>query len=373
MHDRNHYVVDEMTQLPPHLLPPPYLVDIDGTAHSARHQEAILKLFRPIEQARQKRRRSENAVDDDDYDEYMRNLLSQIKHKHMFRHGRGVESGNSYQDRNALVRLSTRRVTEDSQMVPLGSSASSRGVSGSLENGLCSTDGLASQALPTYSAREEIGGVASNESATSVVEEGSSLVNGQFGSVAKEGIAAPLCDDETKANSDNRPVTVGSDNGLMVPGETQPSGMGASASDTLRVASTREAWRGSTHGKRVANGRRAVGVLQTRQEEASIDGELAGREEGSVEVTEGSPEGENSQNMCSSLIYSLGLSETETKRSLSLWQNRVIVRHLDSARIAADQARCRQLYEDEETEYSVQIMRGREIAAAKVREGSWLS
>jgi hypothetical protein len=39
--DANHYVLDEQTQQPPHLMPPPFLVDIDGNPHSARYQRLV--------------------------------------------------------------------------------------------------------------------------------------------------------------------------------------------------------------------------------------------------------------------------------------------------------------------------------------------
>ena len=77
MRDRNQYVVDEQTQLPPHLLPPPYLVNIDGHAHPACYQEALLRQVRPVEQVKQER----TAEEMDDYDEYMKKHLLKVKHQ----------------------------------------------------------------------------------------------------------------------------------------------------------------------------------------------------------------------------------------------------------------------------------------------------
>ena len=39
--DINHYVIDEQTQCPPHLMPPPFLVDIDGNPHEPRFQRLV--------------------------------------------------------------------------------------------------------------------------------------------------------------------------------------------------------------------------------------------------------------------------------------------------------------------------------------------
>ena len=76
MRDRNHFVVDEQSQRPPHLLPPPYLVNIDGHAHPARHQEALLRQMRPVKPVRRVFTEHELV---EDYDEFMRVRLNKIK------------------------------------------------------------------------------------------------------------------------------------------------------------------------------------------------------------------------------------------------------------------------------------------------------
>ena len=75
MQDRNHFVVDEQSQLPPHLLPPPYLVDVDGHPHPSKYQEGILKLIRPA-----KRDKLDWAVEElEDYDSYMQRHSAAIR------------------------------------------------------------------------------------------------------------------------------------------------------------------------------------------------------------------------------------------------------------------------------------------------------
>ena len=39
--DANNYVLDEQTQMAPHLMPPPFLVDVDGNPHTANYQMLI--------------------------------------------------------------------------------------------------------------------------------------------------------------------------------------------------------------------------------------------------------------------------------------------------------------------------------------------
>ena len=75
MQDRNHFVVDEQSQLPPHLLPPPYLVDVDGHPHPSKCQEGILKQIRPA-----KRDKLDWAVEElEDYDSYMQRHSAAIR------------------------------------------------------------------------------------------------------------------------------------------------------------------------------------------------------------------------------------------------------------------------------------------------------
>ena len=78
MRDRNHIVVDERSQVPPHLLPPPYLVDIDGHPHPARYQEAILKQLRPVQSGSH----ATIVMEIEEYDECMNRLhpMSSTRH-----------------------------------------------------------------------------------------------------------------------------------------------------------------------------------------------------------------------------------------------------------------------------------------------------
>jgi len=39
--DMNNYVLDEQTQLAPHLMPPPFLVDVDGNPYPPRIQRLV--------------------------------------------------------------------------------------------------------------------------------------------------------------------------------------------------------------------------------------------------------------------------------------------------------------------------------------------
>jgi bromodomain and WD repeat domain-containing protein 1/3 len=41
MRDANNYVLDEQTQQPPHLMPPPFLVDIDGNPYPPMFQKLV--------------------------------------------------------------------------------------------------------------------------------------------------------------------------------------------------------------------------------------------------------------------------------------------------------------------------------------------
>lgn len=41
LRDAQHHVVDEQTQIMPHLMPPPFLVDADGNPHPSRFQRFV--------------------------------------------------------------------------------------------------------------------------------------------------------------------------------------------------------------------------------------------------------------------------------------------------------------------------------------------
>jgi bromodomain and WD repeat domain-containing protein 1/3 len=75
MRDRNHYVIDEQAQVPPHLLPPPYLVDIDGHPHPLKYQQPIINLIRPARGTHE----DKMADDMEDYDGYMKRHFNRIK------------------------------------------------------------------------------------------------------------------------------------------------------------------------------------------------------------------------------------------------------------------------------------------------------
>ena len=80
-------MVDEQSQRPPHLLPPPYLVDIDGHAHPARHQEALLRHMRPVKPDKP----DSTEGEEEDYDEFMRRRLNRVTLGGVeFRHARST-------------------------------------------------------------------------------------------------------------------------------------------------------------------------------------------------------------------------------------------------------------------------------------------
>jgi hypothetical protein len=126
---------------------------------------------------------------------------------------------------------------------------------------------------------------------------------------------------------------------------------------------------GGRAGERV-RGRAGEGV--GRQEGGRVVGEERGGErirrqvgEGGreehmvVDVEENSQDGMNIQNMLSSLVYSLGLNEMETKQIISLWHNRTIVPPLDPAYLSHELARREQLFREEHSNFELQTSRAR--------------
>ena len=81
-----------------------------------------------------------------------------------------------------------------------------------------------------------------------------------------------------------------------------------------------------------------------------------------MDVDEGSQDSQSSQNMLSSLVYSLGLTEHETKQAISLWHNRTIIPQLDLADVSAELLKRRQLYWEEEQNYEEQCRKAELLA-----------
>ena len=112
-----------------------------------------------------------------------------------------------------------------------------------------------------------------------------------------------------------------------------------------------------------AQGKGTVGVQDegTTTEGGGIrnDGAVEGgrREEEAesmeVEVVEEQSQNglQNVQNMLSSLVYSLGLGQMETKRLISLWHSRVIIPPLGHTQLAHDLARRQELYRQEQLNF----------------------
>ena len=152
-------MVDEQSQLPPHLLPPPYLVDVDGHPHPSKYQEGILKLIRPARQVKH-----EWAAEElEDYDEYMQRHSAAIrKQSGRLAESRGREKGGSgVADTEEKVKDSqVEQVTsspqtsftgtctvgsgnEDSRMEENGSESATKGTATSG----CGSDGTAARRL----------------------------------------------------------------------------------------------------------------------------------------------------------------------------------------------------------------------------------
>jgi hypothetical protein len=103
--------------------------------------------------------------------------------------------------------------------------------------------------------------------------------------------------------------------------------------------------------------------LQQRQQEQAEGQSLAllaaqrgniRDEDGQVNIMDVDEGSQDSQNMLSSLVYSLGMTEHETKQAISLWHNRTIIPQLDPADFTAELAKRRQLYREEQENFEEQ-------------------
>lgn len=463
MRDNHHYVVDEQSQLPPHLLPPPYLVDIDGHAHPIQHQEAILRRVRPVGRVKLEQRKEEL----EDYDEYMKKHLARVKQE-SFGFGRarqlvgvtgGVASGASVGDYlgtaalgresgsglGAAAAVSGEGVASRSSLAEVASgSGLGVGVSdmAGAKEGMShgegvSQEGVSREDVPHEGVSHE-GMVTDDVSAVpreastdgrqvftskspklrrsfSISKDRHSIPNpgtglpelgsppffipvpnnsgGVFATVfgrtsgsnspvdqlrtsigrhqdpsrvhssrtaAAEGVGVWSCPRLEGGSGDGgeacgRSGEVGGE-GVRVVG-TDDDGGGGEGSGKGNV----EEREGVMVGEDRARGVELVGEGQDRARDVELVGE--GRQNGQdrardvelVEVVEeGSQDGQNIQNMLSSLVYSLGLNEVETKQVISLWHNRVVIPPLDSAFLSAELAKREQFFREEHENFELQ-------------------
>lgn len=240
MRDRNHYVVDEQSQRPPHLLPPPYLVDIDGHAHPARNQEALLRQMRPVKGEREESGEEFDMMED--YDDVMRERLNKIRLE-----------GDQF--RSARSALALRE----------GAGGRDRGGEGAEGGG---------------------GGGGGGEG-----EGGGEQAGGG-----------------------------GRDRGGEVEGEGGASSVAPQS--PANVPDTAE------------EGSEVVAMDTNNQQDNRSEPSNRQVVEPTVDVLSQQGRGQSVQNMLSSVIYSLGLSESEEAQYLSHWHSRTIIPFLDSSTLS---------------------------------------
>lgn len=430
MQDRNHFVVDEMSQLPPHLLPPPYLVNIDGNAHPLRYQEAILRLIRPVKQVK-----SDTTGEDlEDYDEYMKKHLAKVKQQGFgFSRAKistnsnlqsqpqalGIsncpeESSNPLEGTTATA-LSNEAITQGNGAITQGNEAITQGSSASILNQQATVGAFSEPTTPLDSSIHQDANTSQNNSrlssnhdssvylaaehsyAGSQTKDASRNATGsglqsrgsQFLSpVQSQRMVVAVVMDRGKEESGREAQAVesvsrtGMDSGnssivenvqCEVGGEAASSELSADIADETEPGSGEQQGTGEGDGRHFSIARR----LRTRARGGSADsssrpsgatansspppppppplagadtngGPTADNEEPIVNVTDNDVSSDNIRNMLSSLVYSLGLGEMEEKEAISLWHNRVIVPSLDVAILSSEEARRRELCQQEE-------------------------
>ena len=327
MRDRNHYVVDEQSQLPPHLLPPPYLVDIDGNAHPAHYQEAILRLIRPTKQVKP----DEAADEVDDYDEYLRCRLARVRQQ-------------SFGFDHARTSLSSRPPKTQANHDP-----SSEGTFSNTPNE-DSTSGTGtsqqSSAPPLHLPLPS-----SNESCLSNASLASSLLPPQPSTPQQP---PNITTEHSYATLEDKSFNIGEDANASAVSTTQLTSQTSQGSAYLSpverkgrvLAVVLDSQRGEegvgpsglSNGSLppTQNGRHAPASADSDSNTVSQPNPLSSPspllppEEPIINVTDGNDD-QNVPNMLSSLVYSLGLSDSEAKQAIFLWHNRVIIPPLEPA------------------------------------------
>ena len=344
MRDRNHFVVDEQSQRPPHLLPPPYLVDIDGHAHPARHQEALLRHMRPVKPDKP----DSTEGEEEDYDEFMRRRLNRVTLGGVeFRHARstmaqrggagGRERGgerdremerereaDDEREDNGECQVEDKgeqeEEREENQLVEVveegeenSSQALSEVASSSSTHAVCTAS---RDSIPTEHCNAEASTTAGRTNATAGSQrlsngeaESLSSVEGDGGVVVANGGPSEVADREGAEPAPWQPLL---------------NGRGPQPLDSsVTTGSVANGPPPTPPEEQMETESRPSGFPPLPAEEPAID--VTSQEEG---------RGQSVQNMLSSIVYSLGLSESEEQQYLSHWHNRIVVPMLDASTLA---------------------------------------
>ena len=400
MQDRNHYVIEELTQRPPHLLPPPYLVNIDGHAHPLRHQEAILKHIRPVKQAKPEKTMEEI----EDYDEYMKKHLAKVKQQSFgFSRARWNTSANvqasssqqesglqadltitqgpsaqilsppedvgGHSDREPTAESATQQIESTDPLRPSNGSLylttehNYAGVLAPVDN--CSPSGSqsrGSQFLSTVQNQRMVvavvlDGKKEDTRETQTVEEVCRLrLESKQSAVGEDKSGGTCLQEPSPAEVPTvmamcEPVIANScvsEQGASTGGEGDSAGplMGGAAINVLTSAPAN-----TSHPSPPPPSPPPPSPPPSISPPAGADTSNNNRptgdeEEPVVNVTD--DDGTDVRNMLFSLVGSLGLGEAEQKQAISLWHNRVIVPSVDIATLSSEEARRRELYQEEE-------------------------
>ena len=397
MQDRNHYVVEELTQLPPHLLPPPYLVNIDGHAHPLCYQEAILKHIRPV-----KRIKPEKTMEEiEDYDEYMKRHLATVKQQSFgFSRARSntsasVQASSSQQENglqagpmitqgpSAQILSPQERTGGHSDHESTVESATQQ--SGSVDQPdphrpssdslyLATEHNYAGVQAPadSYSSSESqsrgsqfLSAVQHQRMVVAVVLDGKKEDTREAQTV--EGVCRPRSEskqsdvDEDKSGGAclqesapaevpmamDEPVVANSSGseqgGSSAGGEGDSSGCHSMGGTAINIPSSAAA---NTFRSPPPSPPPLPPLPPAGTDTNSNNRPADDDEEPVINVTD--DDGTDVRNMLFSLVGSLGLGEAEQKQAISLWHNRVIVPSLDVATLSSEEARRRELYQKEE-------------------------
>ena len=402
MRDSNHYVVDEQSQLPPHLLPPPYMVDIDGHAHPVHVQEALLRLIRPHEEGEAKEQSTEELEDYDDYMKKKLALLGKREQQGLGWFGRqklssrvGVTgSGGGGCDKEPVAGGCDKEpvaggcdkepAAGGSDKEPVAVGCDKEPVAGGCDkepvaggSGTCLTEaaeslaGVEDSEMVVDSCKEDgqqdLGGHGEEGGSSGSCGEMNNLNALACGTVRATGETTSSLlkekEEEVGLAGGRRDSSEGQgqlkENGQMainsemavngeVAGEVEADTDAAKIvkiSERERFAEESMSNGGSVVKRRTGGESEGSGDGGRSQGEESVQG---GREE-VVEVLE--EEGRNVSNMLSSLVYSLGLGEAETKKLISFWHSRVIIPPFGPAQLAQSLARRQELYRREQENF----------------------
>ncbi|XP_065906501.1 bromodomain and WD repeat-containing protein 3-like isoform X2 [Dysidea avara] len=336
MWDRDNNVLDEQSQRPPHLMPPPYLVDIDGHPHPLKGQNVVLDIIRPSSSFKADKQEEPEALVD--YDEFMRQRQAQLSH------------GNMRINMNSSLRSNgSHHVHENNRDT---CSHADKPCSSGIGSGQCSSESQESEIINHISHSSVMDDNVTTKTTNGDLHSGSDgnveLTRNADNSKESNNGVNQNCMEENQSNNHssisnghsvsdhqdliNQPLTIGQqtvDHQQVINDQAMVKVVNGQHSSNSQQISNQE---------QLSNQDQSFGSQETVNGQQTINhnqgfGAVVNNSNDDINIMEfdsaDQPAGTSNNNILTSIVWSCGLSDQEAKNAVSLWLSRTVVPEID--------------------------------------------